>query len=153
MSFQNLRTIGYLLQTASNDFFNQVLKSLQPFQITPIQLGILHRLWHEDGITQKELATSLLKDQTNLGKLIDKLEEVGYIFRAAHPTDRRAHLLYLTEQGKKIKEDILRILTEQNSILLDGLTNEELAIFQTALETIITNSYKIKDLSTFQNET
>ncbi|MEN3772108.1 MarR family transcriptional regulator [Priestia megaterium] len=142
MSFQNVRMFGYLLQTASNDFFNRVHKSLQPFHITPIQLGILQRLWQEDGITQRELARFLLKDQTNLGKMIDKLEEVGYIVREKHPTDRRAHLIYLTEQGRKIEKELATILTELNHNLLNGLTDDELAIFHKALETIISNSHK-----------
>ncbi|MNW36542.1 Multiple antibiotic resistance protein MarR [compost metagenome] len=143
MSFENMRIFGYLLQTASQDFFYHVHQSLQPFNITPVQLGILQRLWQGEGITQKELATFLIKEQSNLAKMIDKLEQMDYIQRQAHPTDRRAHLIFLTQRGKEIEATMTEMLSQLNEQLLSGLTKEECAVFQKSLRTIISNSQKI----------
>ena len=68
-----------------------------------------------------------------MGELVQVLVERGWIVRMPDPTDRRQHLLHLTEQGRaryeRAQEQALRRLAP----LLDELTGDEMAAVQQAL--------------------
>jgi DNA-binding MarR family transcriptional regulator len=56
---------------------------------------------HEEGVRPFELEQRLLFAQYNLSRLIDRMEEAGLVKRMACPTDKRGHMLFLTELGRK----------------------------------------------------
>jgi DNA-binding MarR family transcriptional regulator len=68
-----------------------------------------------------------------MGELAQALVERGWVVRMPDPTDRRQHLLHLTEQGRehyeRAQEQALRRLVP----LLDELTGDEIAAVQQAL--------------------
>ena len=70
------------------------------------------------------------------------LIERGLIRRIPHHTDKRAKLLVATPKGKDFANVIEAELNIEVGSLLKGLTVEEIATFQKALQTIITNSEK-----------
>lgn len=48
---------------------------LAPLNITPEQNLILLLLWGKDGRSQNEIAKSLVKDKTNITRMLDNLEK------------------------------------------------------------------------------
>jgi DNA-binding MarR family transcriptional regulator len=50
------------------------------------------------GMSQTELADLVEMEKAPLGKILDRLEESGWIVRKPHPTDRRARLVYATSK-------------------------------------------------------
>jgi DNA-binding MarR family transcriptional regulator len=53
----------------------------------------------EDGVRASELARLSGRDKQVVGRLIDELEEAGYVERRPDPGDRRAKLIVPTERG------------------------------------------------------
>lgn len=68
--------------------------------LTVPQFDVLSHLAAEPGLSQQALAGRLLVTKGNVAGLIDRLEAAGLVERCAHPEDRRAHQLYLTEAGR-----------------------------------------------------
>jgi DNA-binding MarR family transcriptional regulator len=61
-----------------------------------------HLVWvlhHRGPTTQRALADALKVTPRNVTGLVDGLVATGYVTREPHPTDRRATLVSLTEQG------------------------------------------------------
>ena len=56
---------------------------------------------HEEGVRPFELEQRLLFAQYNLSRLIDRMVEAGLVKKVACPTDKRGHMLFVTEAGKK----------------------------------------------------
>lgn len=56
---------------------------------------------HEDGARPFELEQRLLFAQYNLSRLIDRMVEAGLVKKVACPSDKRGHVLFITEAGKK----------------------------------------------------
>lgn len=140
MSFQIDKAIGHLLHKASYASFTHLNTILKAYDLTPQLWMLLNRIWDRDGLTQKELADLMYKDQTNLGRLIDKLEALHFIERREHPQDRRAYLIYLTEQGASLKDVLVPQAVEIQKHLLQGMTPEEIELFQGLLRTLIRNA-------------
>ena len=55
--------------------------------------------------TQRELSQALKCTPRNVTGLVDALEIAGFDARSAHPTDRRATVVSLTEQGTTLVTD------------------------------------------------
>jgi DNA-binding MarR family transcriptional regulator len=72
------------------------------------QLGLNTRMWGalnvleaEGAITQHALGKCTGIDPSSMVATIDDLEERGLVERQRHPTDRRAHALHITDQGRE----------------------------------------------------
>ncbi len=53
-----------------------------------------------DGSRLSDLARGANMTPQAMGELVDELEELGYVVRRPHPTDRRAKLIVLTPKGR-----------------------------------------------------
>jgi DNA-binding MarR family transcriptional regulator len=53
----------------------------------------------EDGVRATELARLSGRDKQVVGRLVDELEQIGYVERRPDPSDRRAKLVVPTERG------------------------------------------------------
>ncbi|MGH8279604.1 MAG: MarR family winged helix-turn-helix transcriptional regulator [Gammaproteobacteria bacterium] len=61
----------------------------------------LKHLGEQDSMTPGELARMLDYDPGSLTRLLDKLQQAGYLQRAPHPSDRRSLRLELTAAARK----------------------------------------------------
>ncbi|MEF3307687.1 MarR family transcriptional regulator [Paenibacillus sp. GYB004] len=135
--------IGVIVHRADLKLNNYYQKVVNPFDITVDQWEILVILWEREGITQKELAERLYKDQTNIARMLFKLEKKGFIYRVTHETDRRSLRVYLTEKGHGIKDEILEPSIEAYQKTVEGLSEEEVETFRRILSVMYNN---VKDL-------
>ena len=55
----------------------------------------------EDGVRATELARLSGRHKQIVGRLVDELEELGYVVRRPDPSDRRAKLITLTPRGRE----------------------------------------------------
>ncbi|MCM3270168.1 MarR family winged helix-turn-helix transcriptional regulator [Paenibacillus elgii] len=135
--------IGVIVHRADLKLNNYYQKVVNPFDITVDQWEILVILWEKEGITQKELAERLYKDQTNIARMLFKLEKKGFVYRVTHETDRRSLRVYLTPKGREIKGDILAPSIEAYKKTVEGLSEEEVETFRRILAVMYNN---VKDL-------
>ena len=135
--------IGVNVQRAALKLNNYYQKVVNPFDITVDQWEILIVLWEKEGITQKELAERLHKDQTNVARMLFKLEKKEIIYRVVHETDRRSLRVYLTPKGRDIKDEIVAPSIEAYNKTIQGLSEEEVELFRRILTVMYNN---VKDL-------
>lgn len=60
----------------------------------------------------------------NLTFLTDRLTERGWVERVVDPADRRSRVIVLTEEGRRVRDDVLRTASEGSP--LAALTEDEL---------------------------
>jgi DNA-binding MarR family transcriptional regulator len=68
--------------------------------LTRARAEVIWRLHHQGPATQRALSQALHCTPRNVTGLLDALEADGFVARGAHPTDRRATLVTLTERGR-----------------------------------------------------
>jgi len=94
---------------------------LEPYGISIPQLFVLTCLYDENGITLKEIGNRTLIDSSSMTVLVDKLENDKLVERQLDPEDRRAIRVYITDKGKAIAEELVKIGIRFNSELYDML--------------------------------
>jgi DNA-binding MarR family transcriptional regulator len=57
----------------------------------------------DDGLRPFELQRAMLLEQYNLSRLIDRIEQAGYVERRACAEDGRGQLVAITDRGKTIR--------------------------------------------------
>jgi DNA-binding MarR family transcriptional regulator len=80
---------------------NVIEHGLDSMGLTMARATLLWHVHHRGPLTQRELSQALNVTPRNVTGLVDALEATGFVVRAPHPTDRRATLITLTEQGRK----------------------------------------------------
>ncbi len=139
MHFDMDASLGFVLnKTAllSKGEFNERIKC---FGISPEQWSLIFRVVENEGLTQKELSDSTYKDQANITRSIDRLEQKGLLKRLPSASDRRSINLYATPQGRALVETIIPISRAFNDLLSDGFTPQEKSALLHLLQKVYTN--------------
>src|SRR4051794_959509 len=72
--------------------------------LSPPQFFALQAL--DEPVPMSSVASVLRCDRSAVTWITDRLEERGYVERRADPGDRRVKLLALTEEGRRVREEI-----------------------------------------------
>ena len=107
------------------------------FDITTEAWALLTLLWEDDGLTQSDLGDRLEKDRHNTSRLVDLLEEHGFVRRRASRKDRRIREVALTAKGRAAQAPLTLIATRFVEYIFAGLRPTEVDIFISTLEHII----------------
>lgn len=95
-------SVGYLTKR----IYQTTLVGLEPIfaaeGITHLQWSALVSIWYGRGLTCRALAHDLGHDKGATTRLVDSLEERGFIARARDEDDRRVINLVLSEEGQGV---------------------------------------------------
>ena len=111
----------------------------EPYNVTPGQWSLIRQLQETPGISQKQLADLLEKDQNNVKALIDRLMNKQYVERRSCPDNQRAFQLYLTEKGLQCWQSVVQVDDTFMDSALAGLTSNEVTAFNQLLRKIEVN--------------
>ena len=99
----------------------------------------LFALTRKDGLNQRELADELDIETPTLVRLLDGMEKQGFIERRVEASDRRAKQIHMTEYGRSVADEILRLADEIRAEVLEGIDAAELAVTKRVVRAIADN--------------
>lgn len=112
--------LSFLLTHTSHVLATRTTAALAEIGMTPRAMCVL--MHAEPGnLTQIELAGVVDMDKTTMVVTVDELESAGYALRIPAPADRRARLVVLTDEGRKIVARGRRILDRVHGEVLAAL--------------------------------
>jgi len=106
-------------------------------EVTPRQYGALVILSKVDGLDQKQLASLLHVDQTNIGVIVRGLEKKGFVRRVSGVQDKRKYILTVTESGRLSFQAIRKKAKKVNQELLIRLSPSEIQTLSFLLKKIL----------------
>ena len=128
MSKDHPLRIGFLIHDVSRLRRTYMDKVMKPLGLTRSQYWVIVNLTRHggNGMVQTELAQFMTVGKVTLGRLIDRLEQRGYVERKPDPADRRAKRILLSKQGRKLVKKIQQIAEQANEDILQGITDQEI---------------------------
>lgn len=134
MKYNFKQYIGISLHRTDLVLLGQAKQVVEPLGVTPEQNLIMMLLWSGmEGITQKEIAARIGRDQTNVARMLLQLEKKGFITRTQAKNDRRAQQVRLTDTGRALEQEVIEATNRFHARLLQGLTEEEVESFMRVL--------------------
>ena len=128
---------GYLLGRAtdhSRDYFEALVK---PLGIGRRHFGVLAVLGEEKPLSQAEIGERLSVDRNTMVILLDDLEEKSLVIRRRDPSDRRAHLVSLTDTGRDVLAQATAAARRTNDEVFAPLSPEERAQLHSLLSRLV----------------
>src|ERR1700722_9689780 len=95
-------SFGFLLHDIARLMRKRFDQRARSLGLTRAQWQVLAHLARHEGINQAGLAEILEIEAITVGRLVDRMEEAGWVERRAHPSDRRARLLYMTAKARAV---------------------------------------------------
>jgi DNA-binding MarR family transcriptional regulator len=89
-------------------------------------IGILADLWAKDGINQKDLGASLIKNKSSINKMLVALENSDMIYKKEDTVDKRIKRIYLTEKGKAMQVKMEQKQADMEQHLISDISQEEI---------------------------
>ena len=131
------RTLGHLAGLVAHALAWQLRRNFEAegLDITHAQLGLLSDLFLEDGLTQQQLAAKVWKDKAAVKRMVDLLEEKGYVERSPGE-DPRSYKVCLTPKARNIQKDLRRISDMTMRQMTGGIDPKELEICISVLSRI-----------------
>jgi len=99
--------LGYHLRRAQSAVFAELMQTLSDDQVTPGQFGVLTLIHENAGLNQSTLANALGIERSTMVGVIDVLEKRGLVARQKSKTDKRAHALALSTEGKRLLKSVV----------------------------------------------
>ena len=99
----------------------------------------LVELWQDDGLRCGDLADRLGVEPPTVTRTLRRLESCGLVERRADPEDARSLRVYLTRQGRKLEEPVLRCWERAEQTVLAGMKRRERQTFRNLLYRVRSN--------------
>ncbi len=101
--------------------------------------AFLRILWEADGLTQKELSERAGVMEPTTFTAMKAMEALGYIVRKQLPTNKKNMYVYLTDEGRALKEKLVPMAEETNHVSVEGLSPEDIKTARKVLLAMIEN--------------
>jgi DNA-binding MarR family transcriptional regulator len=119
------RNFGFILNDVARLMRTTFDRRVKPLGLTRSQWWVLNHLFRNDGVTQSELADILDVKKATLGRLLDRMEQKGWIRREGHAGERRAKRVFLTDEVEPAIKAMRAAAAETRREALSGLSSAQ----------------------------
>lgn len=141
MEYQ-IDTLGTLLNDASRAVRRRFEHRTAEHGLSVPQWRLLRHILREGPCNQTILADLLDVEPISVSRLIDRMEQSGWVRREPHPEDRRARIIVPTDKAREIAPQARATAEAVYAEALSGLSNDQRRALQTALLAIAANLSK-----------
>ncbi|SEP62589.1 MarR family winged helix-turn-helix transcriptional regulator [Microlunatus flavus] len=132
------RQVCFALAVAARNVIGVYRPILERLDLTHPQYLVMLALWERSPLTVTEIGRLLQLDLPTLSPLLKRLEALGHVDRRRNPADERSLQVSLTESGRALREEALKVpgaVMEQLE-----LTEDDVVSLHAALVPLITRS-------------
>lgn len=134
---QATESLAYWINRTSRGLQRAMEAELAPFGFGPSHLLLLGALRERQVLTQAELARIVGVEQPTMAKVLARLERVGLVQTAAHPSDGRAQQVSLTRKAVRVFPRGLEALAGLEQSLFADLSGPRRALLRSLLQQVV----------------
>jgi len=135
--FYRFLRYGHILSSLLREFLeSSFLDQLGPYSLSRSQFCFLKLIAGNSELQVGELARCLGVSPAASSKNLDRLEELGLVFRETSPEDRRATLLSVSRKGRRLVDDFEQLKASQLAPVIEELGAERTETFCDLLQEV-----------------
>ncbi len=120
-----MKHTGFLLARMGHVAAKQFGSRMEELGLTTRMWGALNVLDAEGALTQQALGKCTGIDPSSMVSTVDDLEAAGFVERRRHPSDRRAHAIHITDDGRETLTRGRQLARKAQEDLLGPLSADE----------------------------
>lgn len=132
-------TIAQLIHEVAKAFRRRFEDAARQHDLTLPQWRVLAELFRQGSLSQVRLASAADTDPMTMSGIVDRLGKRGLVARQQDPSDSRAKLVSLTEEGEVLFKTSKALGTELSRSAIDGMSAPELTALAASLTKIRNN--------------
>ena len=130
--------LPYRLSILSNTVSTKIAHAYEKrFGLSIPEWRVIAILGRFPGISAVEVAERTLMDKVAVSRAVTKLVKNGRIDRQFADADRRRSILTLSEEGRKVHDEIAPLALAMEKDLLHGLDQEQIDTLNTVIERLL----------------
>jgi DNA-binding MarR family transcriptional regulator len=133
------RTVPWMMRTLNRLYDVEVQKILGKEKVSIAHWYYLRVLAERGELNQLELSKRVGIASTTAVPALDSLEKRSLLKRRRDPKDRRKYYVGLTDDGRRLVDELMPEIIAMISASLEGVTRDELSVFWEALHQIAQN--------------
>ncbi|SDR01831.1 MarR family transcriptional regulator, 2-MHQ and catechol-resistance regulon repressor [Virgibacillus subterraneus] len=133
-----------VLMRASKSVEERIKKDIKSYGVSITEFTILEALYHKGDLTVNQICDAVLINSGSMTYVIDKLQQRGLLERITSEEDRRVIHVRITNQGKKLMDDIFPQHEKVIEKVFEDVSPEELESVIDILKRIGLESVKKK---------
>jgi MarR family transcriptional regulator, transcriptional regulator for hemolysin len=133
------RKASFKLALASRFIRREFDHQMAELGVTRSQWTVIAIVARAPGTTQRELAQALDISEASTGRLVDRLCAEALLERRPKEDDRRAHCVFLTEQGAALTSKLAGVAQDCEQIAFADMTSDEVELLGALLDRIAGN--------------
>ena len=98
----------------------------------------------DEGMSQRQLAETLVIETPTLNRTLDGLEKLGFVERRADPKDKRVRQIFLTDHARANASEIETFVEALRAQLYEGLDADEVARARKTMERMQANLERMR---------
>ncbi|WP_176804868.1 MarR family winged helix-turn-helix transcriptional regulator [Paracoccus isoporae] len=130
---------SYRLNHIVHQYQQTVQSRLRSVGVSMLKMRIIMSLRSYGQLTVSELCNHAIAEQPTMSRALDSLEQQGFVRREQSRVDSRLRLVTLTDDGRRVGEEIHPVIMEINARMTDGLEPEQREAFSQHLGQILNN--------------
>jgi DNA-binding MarR family transcriptional regulator len=134
--FDKDQSIGHMLGLTYRKLSTLFLSRMKSYEITPEQWSVLFQIHKAEGLIQKEIAERSGRDRPTTTRILDHLEQRRLVYRKIGERDRRSFKVYITDEGKRLMEEMIPVERRLNEEVRQCVSDEELDLLRELLSRI-----------------
>ncbi|MBG9389107.1 MarR family winged helix-turn-helix transcriptional regulator [Caenimonas aquaedulcis] len=125
--------LGYLLGQANHALYKDFDAHVRAAGLSSIEWRVLATLHDGDPVTISQLAHEVLSKQPTVTKLVQRMNEQGWVALQADPADQRRTLVVATAAGKRLVKPLVNKARTHEAAMLRTLETSEKAALKKLL--------------------
>lgn len=118
--------LGLIISNVNRIYSSYLDKKLGEYDITRSQAHFLLGLNEQDHVSQEEICNLFNMTEGTVARTMKRLEDKKLIIRQTNPQDKRKKIIILTDNGKKIVNDIKTIDEEIEKDFCKNISKNQL---------------------------
>ena len=114
-------------------------KCLEIHNVNTVEILILLEICNNEGLNQVDLVRKFHVTEANISQTTKNLMNKEFITKEIDPNHNSKKLLFLTEKGHKLCEELLVMFSNWNHKVIKGIPMDDLISFGETLELIYAN--------------
>jgi DNA-binding MarR family transcriptional regulator len=135
------QSVGYQVRLTHRLIQRYLQHRIAPYGVTLGMWYFMRALWHQDGLTQRELSEVVGTMEPTTLDAIKAMEASGLVTRKRNAHDKRKLNIYLTRRGHALRKTLLPIAKSVVEASVEGFSRSERATLLKLLAAIQQNLF------------
>ncbi len=134
-----MKSLNYISR-AQAMFISERLLKQGIVDVSAAHWPLIWMLIRDPGRSQEQITHDIRLNKSTVARSLAQLEESAYVVRIPKTEDKRCLLVYPTEKMYELMPTLRTIVSEWYDHILEGISEDELEVFQSALVRIEQNA-------------